>query len=99
MAPDRSRDDYVKTTNTIRSHFLFDHLAVTNQIQHPKKKKILNVNSLWVTSPTKANTDHHNGDLKIDFLLGDSFNTGGFLFTCLPTNKKTNKLETAFLTF
>jgi len=46
------------------SPFLFIHLAVITHIQQPNKKK---VNDLRVKSPTKVNTDHHNGSLKLWF--------------------------------
>jgi len=46
------------------SPFLFIHLGVITHVQQPKKKK---VKDSRVKSPTKVNTDHHNGNLKLWF--------------------------------
>jgi len=49
--------------NTVAVSFI--HLAVITHVQQPNKKK--KVNDLRVKRPTKMNTDHHNGNLKLWF--------------------------------
>jgi len=55
----------VNITNTITSHFFFVHLTVLTQLKYKVK-------TIRIKSPTKANTDLHNGDLKFRFSPCDS---------------------------